>query len=35
MSFFFNCEKRGNLEIECHEGNEKEKLIVKEENYDA
>jgi hypothetical protein len=22
MLFFFNCEKHGHLEIECHEGNE-------------
>jgi hypothetical protein len=25
--FFFNCEKRRHLEIECHEGNETEKII--------
>jgi hypothetical protein len=35
MLFFFNCEKRGHLEIECHEGNETEKLIEKEDNYEA
>jgi hypothetical protein len=35
MLFFFNCEKRKNLEIECHEGNETEKLIEKEDNYEA
>jgi hypothetical protein len=35
MLFFFNCEKRGHLEIEFHEGNEIEKLIEKEENYEA
>ena len=29
MFFFFNCEKCGHLEIECHEGNETEKLIEK------
>ena len=34
MLFFFNCEKRGHLEIECHEGNEIEKLIEKEETYE-
>jgi hypothetical protein len=31
MLFFFNCEKRGHLEIEYHEGNETEKLIKNEE----
>jgi hypothetical protein len=31
--FCSNCEKHGHLEIECHEGNETEKLIEKEENY--
>jgi hypothetical protein len=35
MLFFFNCEKRGNLEIECHEGNETEKQIEKEDNYEV
>ena len=35
MLFFFNCEKRGHLEIEFHEGNETERLIEKEENYEA
>ena len=35
MLFFFNCEKRGHLEIECHEGNETEKIIEKEDNYEA
>jgi hypothetical protein len=34
MLFFFNCEKCGHLEIECHEGNETEKLIEKEDNYE-
>jgi hypothetical protein len=34
MFFFFNCEKHKNLEIEIHEGNETEKLIAKEENYE-
>jgi hypothetical protein len=34
MLFFFNCEKCGHLEIECHEGNETEKLIKKEDNYE-
>ena len=34
MLFCFNCEKCGHLEIECHEGNETEKLIEKEENYE-
>jgi hypothetical protein len=33
MLFFFNCEKRGHLEIEFHEANETEKLIEKEDNY--
>ena len=32
MLFFFNCEKRRHLEIECHEI---EKLIEKEDNYEA
>jgi hypothetical protein len=31
MLFFFNCEKRGHLEIEFHET---EKLIEKEDNYE-
>ena len=35
MLFFFNCEKHGHLEIECHEGNHTEKLIEKEDNYEA
>ena len=35
MLFFFNCEKWKQLEIECHEGNEIEKLIEKENNYEA
>jgi hypothetical protein len=35
MLFFFNCEKHGHLEIECHEGNETEKLIEKEDNYEV
>ena len=35
MLFFFNCEKRRYLEIECHEGNETEKLIEKEDNYEV
>ena len=34
MLFCFDCEKHGHLEIECHEGNETEKLIEKEENYE-
>ena len=34
MLFCFNCEKRGHLVIECHEGNEKKKLIEKEDNYE-
>jgi hypothetical protein len=34
MFFFFNCEKYEHLEIECHEGNEIEKLIEKEDNYE-
>ena len=35
MLFCFNCEKRGHLDIECHEGNETEKLIEKEDNFEA
>jgi hypothetical protein len=35
MLFCFNCEKSGHLEIECHEGNETEKLIEKEKNYET
>ena len=35
MLFFFNCEKHGHLEMECHEGNEIEKLIEIEDNYEA
>jgi hypothetical protein len=35
MLFLFNCEKRGHLEIKCHEGNETKKLIEKEDNYEA
>jgi hypothetical protein len=35
MLFFFNCEKHRHLEIECHEGNETEKLIEKKYNYEA
>jgi hypothetical protein len=27
MLFFFNCEKHGHLEIECHEGNETKKQL--------
>jgi hypothetical protein len=33
MSFCFNCEKRGHIEIEFHEGNAIEKLIENEDNY--
>jgi hypothetical protein len=33
MLFCFNCEKHEYLEIECHEENETEKLIEKEDNY--
>jgi hypothetical protein len=32
--FFFNCEKRGHLEIEFHGGNETEKSIEKEGNFE-
>jgi hypothetical protein len=32
MLFCFNCEKCRHLEIEFHEGNEREKLIEKEDN---
>jgi hypothetical protein len=32
--FCVNCEKRGHLEIECHEGNETGKIIEKEDNYE-
>jgi hypothetical protein len=35
MLFFFNCEKHRHLDIEFHEGNETEKLIEKEDNYEA
>jgi hypothetical protein len=35
MLFYFNCEKCGHLEIEFHEGNETEKQIEKEDNYEA
>jgi hypothetical protein len=34
MLFFFNCEKHGHIEIQCHEGNETKKLIEKEDNYE-
>ena len=34
MLFFFNCEKHGHIEIKFHEGNETEKLIEKEDNYE-
>ena len=34
MLFFFNYEKRRHLEIECHEGNETEKPIEKEDIYE-
>jgi hypothetical protein len=29
MLFFFNCEKRGHLEIKCHEGNETKNKLKK------
>jgi hypothetical protein len=35
MLFFFNCEKHGHIEIKFHDGNETEKLIKKEEIYEA
>jgi hypothetical protein len=35
MFFFFNCEKCEHIEIKCHEGNEIEKLIEKEDNYEV
>jgi hypothetical protein len=35
MLFCFNCEKRGHIEIECHEGNETKKQIEKEDKYEA
>ena len=35
MLFFFNWETCGHLEIECHEGNETEKLFEKEDNYEV
>ena len=35
MLFLFNFEKCGHLEIKFHEGNETEKLIEKEDNYEA
>ena len=34
MLFCFSCEKHGHLEIKCHEGNETEKTIEKEDNYE-
>ena len=34
MLFFFNCEKNRHLGMECHEGNETEKIIEKEDNYE-
>jgi hypothetical protein len=34
MLFFFNCEKCGHIEIECHEGNETKTQIEKEDNYE-
>jgi hypothetical protein len=35
MLFLFNCEKHEHIEIECHERNETEILIAKEDNYEA
>jgi hypothetical protein len=35
MLFFFNCEKHKHIKIECHQGNETEKLIEKEDNYET
>jgi hypothetical protein len=35
MLFCFNCEKHRHIEIEFHEGNETEKLIENEDNYEA
>jgi hypothetical protein len=35
MLLCFNCEKSRHLEIECHEEDETEKLIEKEDNYEA
>ena len=35
MLFFFNFEKCRHIEIEFHEGNKLEKLIEKEDNYEA
>jgi hypothetical protein len=34
MLFCVNYEKHGHLEIKCHEGNETEKIIEKEDNYE-
>jgi hypothetical protein len=34
VDYSFNCEKHGHLQIECHERNETEKLIEKEDNYE-
>jgi hypothetical protein len=34
MLFCSNCEKHGHLEIDFHEGNEIEKLIENEDNYE-
>ena len=35
MLFCFNCEKHGHIEIECHQGNETEKVIENEDNYEV
>jgi hypothetical protein len=35
MLFCFNFEKRGHIEIEFHQGNDTEKTIEKEDNYEA
>ena len=34
MLFCFNCEKHRHIEIKFHEGNEAEKTIEKEDNYE-
>ena len=34
MFFCVNCEKHGHVEIEIHEGNERGKIIEKEDNYE-
>jgi hypothetical protein len=35
MLFSFNCEKHEHIEIDCHDRNDTEKQIEKEDNYEA